>query len=288
MSTVRTIVYAIVVAVGLGLLAVVLPGHDVAAQAGVPTVPPTSTPDAEGVIYAEVQEDDSFWSIAARHGISLEELYELNDAEPGDFVHVGDLLIVGYGEPPATETPTRGPTEEATAAPPTPTPPLPTATPTVTRGEVCLRAFADKNQNKQQDADEPLRAAVAFTLYDDDQVLVNYVTDGVSEPYCLTLDAGNYRITRSQLPNEVLTTDAEWAVSVAPGSSQEFEFGSYLEESAVASAASTGAVAQTTAAPAAAQEGGVTRFILIAAVVVAVLLFLGVLVIVLSARRSAT
>ena len=39
---------------------------------------PTSTPDAEGNIYVIVQPNDSLWSIAARAGISLPELLELN------------------------------------------------------------------------------------------------------------------------------------------------------------------------------------------------------------------
>ena len=39
------------------------------------SIGPTATPDAEGVIYAEVQEGDSFWSVAARHGLTLDEIY---------------------------------------------------------------------------------------------------------------------------------------------------------------------------------------------------------------------
>jgi hypothetical protein len=56
---------------------------------------PTATPNAEGNIYTEVGEGDSFWAIAARHGMTLEEIYELNNAGEGDFVSVGDMLIVG-------------------------------------------------------------------------------------------------------------------------------------------------------------------------------------------------
>ena len=266
---------------------------------------PTATPDAEGVIYAEVQEGDSFWSVAARHGLTLEEIYELNDAGEGDFVRVGQLLIVGYSEDAlpadaeATEEAEDGeagaeetPTPEAEA---TPTPPPPTPTPAPEGGEICLSAYVDENQNAQRDAGEPLKESVAFTISSGEAVISNYVTDGNSEPYCITgLDNGNYRVTRSTAPGEVLTTSGEWAISLAEGMSQTLEFGSYVDAEA-ATAVATGpdesgnppaSVENAEPAPAEDGEGGMARILLIAAVVVAVLLLVGVLVIVLSVRRS--
>ena len=271
--------------------------------AAAPAIPPTSTPNAEGIIYAEVQSGDSFWSIAARNGLTIDEIYELNDAEEGDFVQVGDLLIVGYGDPPGTETEEveaeaaegevtaeEAETGAELAAPePSPSPAPPTATPASTGGEVCLEAFVDENENGLHDSGEPLKPAVAFTVYNGEQVVINYVTDGSSEPYCITgLAAGNYRITRSSTPNEVLTTDGEWAISVTEGSTQEFAFGSYTEETAVAELgdAATNSTDRLAEADDGPEEGGFTRVLVIAAVVVAVLLFVGVLVVILSARRA--
>lgn len=269
-----------------------------------PAGAPTSTPDAEGVIYYEVQPGDSFWSIAARHGLTIDEIYELNNAGEGDFVQPGEMLVVGHADPPATPTPEGG---EATAEPTaTSAPPTPTPTPAPETGEVCLVAYEDNNQNAQRDAGEPLKGSVAFSIYDGQQVLVNYVTDGNSEPYCIELDNGNYRITRSSQPNETLTTDGEWAISVTAGSEQDFEFGSYSgsgdgvaalsasegdegsgEEASADSAAMTLPEENAAAGESnAGDEGGVTRWVVIAAVVVAVLLFVGVLVIILSGRRS--
>jgi LysM repeat protein len=258
-----------------------------------PAIGPTATPDAEGIIYAEVQAGDSFWSIAARHGLTIDEIYELNNADENDFVQVGEMLIVGYGDPPqdpAEATAEALATEEATAEP-TKAPPTPTPTPAKTSGDVCVLAFNDENQNGQRDAGEGLKSSVAFTIYDGEQVLVNYVTDGSSEPYCIALDSGNYRITRSSAPDEVLTTDREWAIAVAPGSEQDFAFGSYVDETALAEAGATSETATsgealTAEAAGATEEGGVARWLVIAAVVVAVLLFVGVLVVILSARRS--
>ena len=277
---------------------------------------PTATPDAEGVIYAEVQSGDSFWSIAARHGLTLDEIYELNDAGDGDFVQEGQMLIVGYAEPSGeeseAETAEEGESEAAAegeaamaaeeepTATPTPAPPTPTPEPS--GGEICLKAFVDTNQNGQHDAGERLKPAVAFTISNGEAVVSNYVTDGSSEPYCITgLDPGNYEVTRSSTEAEVLTTNRDWSASVSNGSSQTFEFGSYVDEARLASNNDETAVAAATendgseaaavvASAATAEngeaEGGFARFIVIAAVVVAVLLLVGVLVIILSARRS--
>ena len=289
-----------------------------------PSVGPTATPDAEGVIYAEVQEGDSFWSVAARHGLTLDEIYELNDAGEGDFVQVGQMLIVGYAEPSGAEeeeteteaaaegeADAEGEAESETAMAAeeeepdaTPTPPPPTPTPEPSGGDICLKAFVDANQNGQHDAGERLRPAVAFTISNGEAVVSNYVTDGASEPYCITgLDPGNYEVTRSTTEGEVLTTAGDWSVSVANGSSQTFESGSYVDqarldnsegeaENEIAAATendaseAAAAVAEATTAESGQAEGGFARIIVIAAVVVAVLLLVGVLVIILSARRS--
>ncbi|MDX1662781.1 MAG: LysM domain-containing protein [Candidatus Promineifilaceae bacterium] len=285
---------------------------------GAPTVTPppgtpTATPDAEGVIYAEVQEGDSFWSIAARHGLTLEELLELNDASRDDFLQLGQLLIVGYGSASTTdeadeaESAGEGSDGQATddetaalatavAVSPTPTPPLPTATATPARAEICLAAFADLNQNGLREEDEPLQSAVAFTISRDETVVSNYVTDGVSEPYCITgLQPGDYRITRSTAQNEVLTTAGDWTVTVEMGSSQTLEFGSYRSEELAAAPEEepldsapeeTPNEAVITDADSNGVGGGVTNILLSAAVVIAVLLLVGVLVVILSARRS--
>ncbi len=281
------------------------------AVAQAPGVGPTSTPNAEGVIYAEVQPGDSFWAIAARHGLTIDEIYELNGAGEGDFVQPGELLIVGHADPPATATPevieeaAVAEAEEAEAQS-SPEPPTPTPTPEPETGEVCLVAYDDDNQNGQRDAGESLKSSVAFSIYDGEQVLVNYVTDGNNEPYCIALGNGNYRITRSSQPNETLTTDGEWAISVSAGSQQDFEFGSYTGESVAVAEASAGEGERTAASEdgasaameipgqggsaaeenSAQKEGGITRWVVIAAVVVAVLLFVGVLIIILSGRRS--
>lgn len=170
---------------------------------------PLPTPDAEGVIYVEVQPNDALWSIAARAGLTLGELLALNNLAEDAIVQPGDLLIVGRVTPVPTETPVPSPT---------PTLPPPTAVPTDSPSStaICLGAFVDANKNGRQDGAEPLKAGVVFTVFNDSAVVGNYVTDGVAEPYCLEgLEPGNYSVTRSVGADETLTTGGNWELVLA-------------------------------------------------------------------------
>lgn len=183
---------------------------------------PTATPDANGVIYAEVLPNDSLWGIAARAGISLTELLTLNNLTENALIQPGDLLIVGIV---ATPTPEATPTTAVTRQPPTPTVTVPPPPPTV----ICLVAFTDENGNGEREPAEPLQAGVAFTVFTAESVVANYVTDGVSEPYCLTeLAAGNYQVTRSVGRGETLSNSGNRTVILAAGDQVMLGFGGYL------------------------------------------------------------
>lgn len=187
---------------------------------------PTSTPDAEGNIYVVVQPNDSLWSIAARAGLSLPELLDLNGIEENAVLQPGDLLLVGQGPPPVT------PTSDI----PTPTlsPPTPTSTTIPVRTAICLIAFDDVNQDGNFDPDEPLNAEVAFTVFNDQTVVGNYISDGVSEPFCLEeLEPGTYHVTRSIARDEILTTVGDWALTLTHGSELNLAFGSYRQNVAL-------------------------------------------------------
>jgi hypothetical protein len=266
---------------------------------------PTATPDADGVIYYVVQEGDSLWDIAARAGISLEDLLSYNDLTRNDFITIGQRLIIGYGDPAPTPEPTADP--DATPEPePTATPtPMPTPEPTTppVGGSICLLAYEDLNENGRYDTGEPLRSAVAFTLSDGQNVVANYVTDGESEPYCIErLPADNYLITRSHQPTERLTSPGNWAISLLDGAIITLEFGSatiVVEEATPAADDETdaetpanGTEDEETEAQSPIDENGHDDrswpgILLIGAVVLAVLLLLGVLAIILSARQPA-
>jgi LysM repeat protein len=276
---------------------------------------PTSTPDAEGVIYVIVQSGDSLWGIAAEAGLTLDELLALNNMDRDDFISVGDRIIIGHAEPggevsagdtvtgtvAAEETAAAEPTDtpEPTATvPPTATPePLSMVEPAESGGSICLTAFDDANSNGLHDSGEGLREAVAFTIADETSVVSNYVTDGLSEPYCIRgLAPASYRITRSVLDNETLTTPGDWAVSLTEGGILNIEFGSHQEEEmAVAATAPPGDETSNSANLAAdglsdegdtGLTGRLSTFIFIG-VALAVLLLVGVLVVILSSRRPA-
>jgi hypothetical protein len=185
---------------------------------------PTSTPDAEGFIYVEVQPDDSLWAIAARAGLTIPELLALNDLDESVVLSPGDRLIIAHVETPATPTPDI----------PTPTlpPPSPTPTPIKLRTALCILAYNDLDQDGQLDQGEPLRPNVAFTIYNEQEVVVNYVTTGTTEPRCFEdLSAGAYHVTRSRTQREILTTEGDWALTLSDGSVLNLAFGSYDNES---------------------------------------------------------
>lgn len=297
-------------------------------------VGPTPTPNADGEILVQVQPGDTLWNIAARAGLTLEELLDYNSLSRTDFINAGDVLLIGYGEavvgePEAEEgaeateageeaSAEAAPEAEADAeseadAPAAEAPAeaeavadVPAEPAEPVGGTVCLRAFDDANQDGQFNAGESLRTAVAFTISDGQNVISNYVTDGVSEPYCIDgLAEGSYRISRSLAANEVATTASDQAVTVTNGSQWDFDFGSVIEQNPAPAAEEVAMVnesetantavdtnASTNAATAevVSEDGGglsTTSIIVGLIVAIAAILFIGVLFIVLSARRTA-
>jgi LysM repeat protein len=243
------------------------------------------TPDATGAVVVIVQPGESMWVIAARAGISLPELLAFNNLTEQSIINPGDALIVGFVTPEVVVAP-----EEST---PTATPPPPTPRPTDTPPEsaVCLTAFDDTNRNGIHDTGESLRAGVAFTVYNTEAVVANYITDGHSEPKCLGgLTPGEYRVTRSLAPGETLTTEGDWSLNLSAGGQLYQAFGSVMGESVAAaatpgsqSASSTPAALPTAAAPAtdAGDDSLAPRLIGVAALFIGGLLLLGAVLILL-------
>lgn len=233
---------------------------------------PTPTPDTEGNIFVIVQPNDSLWAIAARAGIPLAELLALNNMTESSIIAPGDRLLIGRVEPAATPTePLPPPSPTATRPPPPPTatavPPPPTA--------ICLKAFADLNRDGKHNAGEPFKASVAFTIFTQQAVVANYVTDVASEPYCLqNLAPGDYHITRSIGQGEMLTTQGDWTISLAPGNVIELAFGSYTAVTPIVTPIQS--VNRATPAPQTANGGnGRSPFIFIGAALVVIFLLAG-------------
>lgn len=320
----------------------------------------------DGVRYAVVGATDSVWSIAAKNGLTLDEILELNNLPKNEviFIKQGDLLVVGYEEAveeavvaeesPAeeaastdgetTETSTTDgetaetaevteanveatseqavavvttdgggsaetdsgdnsnsdteaaeeATPEAAEEPAAPATVEPTATPV--GAQLCLKAFDDSNQNSTHDGGEALRGNVAFTVLSGDAVISNYISDGQTETYCIRgLTPGAYRITRSKLDNETLTTGGEVAVSLTEGAVVDALFGSYIKEDVVEEVAvvdtTQADVAVNTSAEQAVEQApeadaNPMNGILIAVAVTALLLLVAILVILLSRKAK--
>ena len=301
-------------------------GVPVAANPSVFELPPTSTPDASGVIYAQVGPGDSVWSVAAKNNLTLEQILELNNMPEDEviFVNQGDLLVVGFAGEPAEDATVEEEADDASAEADmeelTPAEeeavedemveeevvdeqPVavevtvePTAEPV--SGEICLKAFEDENQNAAYDLGEPVRADVAFTILKDDQVRTSYISRADTDVFCVEgLEAGAYRITRSQLGNEELSTAGDVNIMLSEGGSVLAEFGSFTAEPAVAAVDESEAPAEgndtaestaLTADVAEAADNGPnpTTGLLIAVAVAAVLLLVAILVIILSRRGT--
>ncbi len=285
---------------------------------------PTATPNAEGIIFVEVQSGDSLWAISARAGLQIDEFLVLNEIARDHIIRAGDILIIGFGDPPGSEPDidggsdeSEGSSAEASASEASETsasetsaseeesratpPPIPTISgpslvvQDVEGGTICLSAFDDLDKDTNHDESEPLRPAVAITISDGEQVVSNYITDGKSEPFCIQgLDDGNYRVTRSSLPDESLTTPGDYAVAVASDVTVNVAFGSFLSENVlVSSALESGSSGGLENGANASEEGtfvdgsdDAVSTLVIVGVAVVVLLLGGIVILVLSNRRS--
>jgi hypothetical protein len=114
------------------------------------------------------------------------------------------------------------PTVTATRPPPTPTS---TAVPPP-RTALCLIAFDDTNQNGAYEAGEGLKTAVAFTIFNENAVVGNLISDGLSDSQCLDLEPGTYQVTRSARPEETLTSEGNGIVILGRGDVVQLAFGS--------------------------------------------------------------
>ncbi len=308
---------------------------------------PTPTPNAGGVIEVIVQSGDTLWSIAARAGMDLDDVLALNPGlNRNSLLGWGDRIVLGYADgaqgsggggaaeaAPAQEAAEAAPAEEAAtseesaeaalaedaseegateavaAAEPTAVP-QPTATALPEGGAICLLAFDDVNGDGQYGAGESLRSSVAFTIAKDQAVVSNYISDGVNEPFCIEgLEPGNYRISRSFTANEVATNGADWGASIVDGTRQQFDFGSRIDETAMAvadtsaadaaDAESSEAMADTSAemadstatgaveeAAADAESGGIMSWLVWIILAIAIILIIGVALVIMSARRA--
>jgi len=88
------------------------PGGSLPAGYGVMAPVLTSTADAYGAVYHEVQAGQTAWTIAASYGIGLDELLFNNNLTEDAILHAGDVLLVKQ-----IDRPTSTPDMQAASAP---------------------------------------------------------------------------------------------------------------------------------------------------------------------------
>jgi len=225
---VRSVARALVLSVPLLLLAGLM--MRVPASAGGAARPEsqggyaTPTPGPDGKIVYIIQEGDTLWVIAARAGLSVEQLRALNGLAINDFIVPGKPLLLGYAGPaqptaPAGEAPT------PTTAPPSPTPVFGTAT-------ICALLFVDQNGNARLDASEPPLgggqvsiADVSGRLAAEFSTQVEYTEDNLPLSHCIAdLQTGDYNVSAAVPPDYNPTTVMSVPVRLDPGDTRYVEF----------------------------------------------------------------
>ncbi len=211
---------------GLTLLArMSLPGY-AASHGQAPTPFPTPTPLPDGRIIYVVQPGDTPWRIAAIAGITVQELYELNNLEEGDVLRPGQAILLGYALP-GFPTPTPGPS-------PTPSPILPTPTKVPGYGTICVFLYEDIDGNGMYDEDtEGYLAGGTVSVRDRrGEVTQTGVTVSDEEICFRDVPVGPYRVSMGipQGFNPTTLTDQE--IQVLAGNTIYVSFGAQASASA--------------------------------------------------------
>ena len=184
----------------------------------------TPTPGPDGKIIYIIQEGDTLWVIAARAGLSVEQLRALNGLAINDFIVPGAQLLLGYAGP-VQPTAAAGEAPTPTTAPPTPTPIFGTA-------EICALLFVDENGNARLDASEPPLgggqvsiANVSGQLAAEFATAVEYTEDGLPLSHCVPdLQTGDYNVSAAVPPDYNPTTAMSVPVRIDPGDTRYVEF----------------------------------------------------------------
>ena len=99
---------------------------------------------------------------------------------------------------------------------------------------ICVLAYHDRDRDTYRNEEtEELLPTAKFILSDESGVVSQYVSDGVSEPFCFTdLAPGAYRVIHSAPPGYEPSGSVEWVVALVGGTSFEHQFGDMRSEGA--------------------------------------------------------
>ncbi|MEK6752978.1 MAG: LysM peptidoglycan-binding domain-containing protein [Chloroflexota bacterium] len=206
--------------VGLLLLGLWLPVY----ASPLKQVIPTPTPGADGRIIYIVKPGDSCFVVAAIHGITQEQLRQLNsNLDENCTLIEGQELLIGIVS--VALTPTAGPSA---------IPGTPTVTPTPLSGttEVCVLLFDDVNGNALREETEPAVAGGAVSVTENNgkySATLDTIIPADPEAYqgiCFTdIPEGNYNITVGIPDNYNPTMQLNHSLDVNAGDRAEVGFG---------------------------------------------------------------
>jgi hypothetical protein len=201
-----------------------------AAPEGQLTVFPSPTPGPDGRIIYIVQEDDSWWLIAAIFGIELEQLLDLNNTTINEIPQPGDELLLGLA----------GPAEEISTPGPSPTPEelLPTPTPQPGSGTLCVFLFNDRNGDSRSQQDESSIPGGAISITDQAGLIsITETTLPGYDPQCFEdLPEGEYTVSVAIPEGYNPTTALTHTLPLQPGSRTFLDFGAQASSESIAKA----------------------------------------------------
>ena len=185
---------------------------------------PTATPLIDGRILYIVKAGDNCFRVAALHGITIEQLRQLNkELDENCSLTEGQELLISIVS--IVGTPTAGPS-------PTPLPPTVTPTPFTGTTEICVLLFEDTNGDALRQETEPAVAGGAVSVtenngeYSAAQETFIPADPDVYQGICfLDVPEGNYNITVGIPDNYNPTVDLNYSLDVNAGDRAEIPFG---------------------------------------------------------------
>ena len=193
-------------------------------------VKPQQSKRPDGSLVHVVQPNDTLFGMALTYGVTVDEIMRLNNLQPGQFLQLGQELIIKSPTAPAAPPPAPKPAVGASAPQPTAVAAAPGAwAAPSTPGGLCIQAFNDRNGNGVYDANEELVASVKFNVMAGSESVAAYTTNGADEPHCFTgLPARAYTVRVESPKNATPTTDEQVGVALAAGQTANVSFGVQL------------------------------------------------------------
>jgi LysM repeat protein len=231
MKRTSIIIFFFLIAAGL-LLSLAQPARaDRPAQVSYQT--PTALPD--GRVLYKVQAGDSCLRIQLLTAVKVDQLIALNKLDINCTIQPGQELVLLVVTPVPTAT---------TNAQFTATPLLPTPTPKLGTGEICVVLFADVNGNAMRDTDEnPILGGAVSVTDREGSVSKTGLTSSEATPLCFKdIPEGDYNLSMAVPDGYNPTTTTNYPLHLIAGNRSIIDFGAQISTKPAANPAPTTAV----------------------------------------------